>query len=280
MSTALATISDENGVVGTLMSAASLTARLQLITETMQANMKVGTDYGKIPGTPKPSLFKPGAEKLCTIFGIAPDYEAEDLSTADCVRIRVKCIGRQQGSNIILGSGIGECSSDEGKYKWRAPVCQQEFDETPADRKRTKWTKGRDKPYQQKQIRTEPADSANTVLKMAAKRAHVAMTLNVTGATAIFTQDLEDIPEENRSGGADEQQQGTRRQPQAKPQAAAAPLNEGQLKLLRGKMADAGMPDDQLCARFKISKVEDLPFSELNSALAFVADPQLEAAKQ
>ncbi|WDU83904.1 hypothetical protein [Caloramator sp. Dgby_cultured_2] len=31
--------------------------------------MKEGEDYGKIPGSPKPSLFKPGAEKLCNLYG-------------------------------------------------------------------------------------------------------------------------------------------------------------------------------------------------------------------
>lgn len=278
MSTAVATI-EQAGVVGELVSSASLTTRLQRIQQEMANNMEAGVDYGKIPGTPKPSLFKPGAEKLCALFQIAPDYEAEDLSTSDCVRIRVKCIGRQQGTNIILGSGVGECSSDEAKYKWRSPVCQQEFDETPADRRRVKWMKGRDKPYQQKQVRTEPADQANTVLKMAAKRAHVAMALNVTGATAIFTQDIEDAPRELREPADEPQQTTSRRQPQAKAQAAAAPLNEAQLKVLRGKMSDAGMPDEQLCARFKIAKVEELPFSELNAALAFVADPQLEAVQ-
>ena len=49
------------------------------------------------------------------------------------------------------------------------------------------------------QIRTEPADLANTILKMACKRAMIAMTLNVTAASDIFTQDIEDIPEELRT---------------------------------------------------------------------------------
>jgi hypothetical protein len=42
-------------------------------------------------------------------------------------------------------------------------------------------------------VRTEPADLANTVLKMACKRAKMAMVLNVTAASDCFTQDLEDL---------------------------------------------------------------------------------------
>ena len=34
--------------------------------------MKSGKDYGVIPGTDKPTLLKPGAEKLCSLFGLTP----------------------------------------------------------------------------------------------------------------------------------------------------------------------------------------------------------------
>ncbi|MCC7371086.1 MAG: hypothetical protein IT306_21910, partial [Chloroflexi bacterium] len=46
--------------------------------------------------------------------------------------------------------------------------------------------------------RVENEDTAsleNTVSKMAQKRAHIAATLNATGASRIFTQDLEDLPQ-------------------------------------------------------------------------------------
>jgi hypothetical protein len=218
---------------------------------------------------------------LCATFGIAPDYETEDLSTHDCIRVRVKCVGKQQGTEVVLGSGVGECSSDETKYKWRAPVCKQEFDETPADRRREKWMKSRSgSPYKAQQIRTEIADVANTILKMAAKRAHVAMALNVTGASAIFGQDMEDMPEELRPVAEDAPRQSTsRRTPQPRPDAPTV-ITEGQLKILRSKMADAGMSDEQLCHRFKVESVEQLQFNDLNAALAFVADPQADEGRQ
>ena len=57
------------------------------------------------------------------------------------------------------------------------------------------------------QVRTNPADIANTVLKMAKKRAQIDLTLTATAASDCFTQDVEDLPEElrdderGRSGG-------------------------------------------------------------------------------
>ncbi|MGA9670643.1 MAG: hypothetical protein WBQ94_15640 [Terracidiphilus sp.] len=48
------------------------------------------------------------------------------------------------------------------------------------------------------QVRQEPADLANTILKMAKKRSQIDATLTVTGASSMFEQDLEDLPEETR----------------------------------------------------------------------------------
>lgn len=275
----------DGGSAGEVVSAAALTSHLALIQAAMTSTMKEGIDYGTIPGTQKPTLYKPGAEKLCAMLHIAPDYETEDLSTHDCVRLRVKCIGSHQLTKTILGSGVGECSTDETKYKWRKPVCPQEFDETADDRKRKKWMPGRGgKAYCATQVRTEPADLANTVLKMAAKRAHIAMVLNVTGATAIFTQDIEDLPKELRPANVDEhgeiQEEETtqRRAPQARANATGA-INEQQLRTLQRKLDDAGMPVEQLCKRFKIDALASLQFNDLNQALAYVADPQMNEAK-
>jgi hypothetical protein len=39
----------------------------------------------------------------------------------------------------------------------------------------------------------DPMELDNTILKMAMKRAHIAATLNATGASRIFTQDVEDL---------------------------------------------------------------------------------------
>jgi len=160
-----------------------------VVQEVMQALMKPEIHFGKIPGTDKPSLFQPGADKLLMAFRIAPEFDIEDLSTADCVRYRVTCRGVHQTTGVTLGSCVGEASSNEEKYKWRRSVNDKEFDATPVTHRRVKFGKN----YDTKQVRTEPADVANTVLKMAEKRAKIGMTLNVTGASDMFGQDLEDL---------------------------------------------------------------------------------------
>lgn len=174
--------------------AVEIRAHVNLVQEVMQAVMKKDTHYGTIPGTPKPALYKPGAEVLAATFRIAVSYQTEDLSVADVVRYRVTAIGTHQTTGIVMGSGMGECSSAEEKYRWRKAVSKDEFNAAPADRRRVKYAKD----YSVNQVCTNPADLANTVLKMACKRAQVAMTLNVTAASDIFTQDIEDLPEELR----------------------------------------------------------------------------------
>jgi hypothetical protein len=182
------------------LTALAIRAQVNLVQEVMQATMQKDVHYGTIPGTPKPTLYKPGAEKLCMTFRIAPSYKVEDLSTADVVRYRVTAIGTHQGTGIVMGEGMGECSSGEEKYKWRKAVNVNEFNAIPEDRRRVKFGKQ----YDTNQVRTEPADLANTILKMACKRAQVAMTLNVTAASDIFTQDIEDLPEELRPNEPEE----------------------------------------------------------------------------
>lgn len=179
-------------------SAAEIRERVNLVQEVMRAVMKEGVHYGKIPGTPKPTLYKPGAEVLCVAFRIAPSYRVEDLSSDGVARFRVTCVGTHQVSGTVLGEGLGECSSAEEKYKWRKAICAEEFELTLDTMRRLKFGKGDRGIYKVTQIRTEAADQANTVLKMACKRAKVAMTLDVTAASDMFTQDIEDLPEELR----------------------------------------------------------------------------------
>ena len=187
------------------LTAADMRAKVNLVQEVMKAVMQgpskdnpAGVHYGVIPGTKKPSLYKAGAEVLCATFRIADKYEIEDLTVDGMARYRVRCIGTHQTTGIVLGEGMGECSSHEEKYKWRAAICQEEFDGTAANLRRIKFSKYQGIVEKKQQIRTESADQANTILKMACKRAKIAMTLNVTAASDIFTQDIEDLPEELR----------------------------------------------------------------------------------
>jgi len=175
--------------------AADIRAQVNLIQEVMRAVMKDGTHYGTIPGTQKPTLYKPGSEKILSTFHIAIEPIVTDLSTPDEARFRVETRATTQAGGAYLGSGIGEASSAEEKYKWRASVCREEWDATAEDRRRAVWKKGTDKPYQILQVRTNHADVANTVLKMAKKRSQIDVTLTVTAASDVFAQDIEDLPD-------------------------------------------------------------------------------------
>lgn len=154
--------------------------RTHAIQEVMKGVMKEGTHFGTIPGTPKPTLWKAGAEILALTFRLAPllesrvtvdDPEAEWTYTAtrrDGIVTGI-CIGFfeveatctiQGPSGEILSRCSARCNSREAKYRTLSLF-----------------------------------DIRNTVLKMAEKRAFVSAVLMATGASDIFTQDLEDFPE-------------------------------------------------------------------------------------
>lgn len=186
------------------LTASDVRSHVNLIQEVMRSVMKENTHYGIIPGSKKPTLYKAGSEVLLTTFRIAVDPEVTDLSTDDEICYRIKVIGTHQPTGTVIGSGIGECSSNEEKYKWREALCDEEYDAMPENQVRVKFKRkwnnqsSTSNIYQIKQIRTEPADLANTILKMAKKRAQVDLTLTATAASDIFTQDIEDLPEELR----------------------------------------------------------------------------------
>jgi len=118
------------------------------------------------------------------------------MSTNDVIRFRIRAAVSHQITGAFLGAGVGECSSNEEKYCWRNAVCQEEYNDTPEDRRRIKYKKNYGKVEKVQQVRTNPSDLANTILKMAKKRALVDGILTVTSASDCFTQDLEDLPEE------------------------------------------------------------------------------------
>jgi len=181
-------------------------------------------DYGVIPGTTKPTLYKPGADKLCELYGLADEYEVVgEYSREDWSAIpplfdyTIRCVLRSKRSGIAAASGMGSCNSYEGKYRWRdlkrkCPNCGQETVIKGKEEYGGGWIcwkkEGRSNGCGMKfsddderianQIvgRIENDDIAtlkNTILKMAKKRAKVDATLSATRSSGIFTQDMEDI---------------------------------------------------------------------------------------
>lgn len=107
------------------LTAADLRVQVNLVQDVMRSIMRPDVHFGVIPGTKKPSLYKPGAEVLCVTFRIADKYEVEDLSKDGIAHYRVRCLAIHQTSSMVLGEGMGECSSHEEKYKWRRAICKE-----------------------------------------------------------------------------------------------------------------------------------------------------------
>jgi hypothetical protein len=218
-------------------------------------------DFGKIPGTDKPTLLKPGAERLCIAFGgtarydiVASEidhdrdvkwvkrqkkwnnaYQGDRSFTWDEVegkslgayRYVVKCsLVRADGR--CLGDGLGSCSSYESKY---------------IDR---------------------PRDLENTILKMAEKRALVAACLNAFGLSDRFTQDVEDMHDV-----------ATKKQAEAVPETPPiTTINERQQKLIFARCKDANIDMNLLKKwiqeQFNVASTKDLTKPQMDQVLEFI----------
>lgn len=87
------------------------------------------TDYGKIPGTgnqPKKTLLKPGAEKLCSIFGLAPryvkeivveDWTGENHGGEPLFSYEYRC--QLYRGERFMGESIGSANTWETKHRYR-----------------------------------------------------------------------------------------------------------------------------------------------------------------
>lgn len=111
------------------LSPAVLTAieRRNMIVEAMQSTvMEKDKDFGTIPGTDKPTLLKPGAEKLCTIFGLhveTPEItkETEDWTGKDHGEpfFYYRVCQRLTRNGETIAAQMGSCNSWEKKYRYR-----------------------------------------------------------------------------------------------------------------------------------------------------------------
>jgi len=134
--------------------------------------LKVGTDYGTISNYSKPVLFKAGAEKICRYLQLtvtySVDHRYEDWKDGLFhYEVRVRLI--KLGSTAIAAEGIGSSNTRESYYASLSPY-----------------------------------SFANTVLKMAKKRALIDAVLNVSATSGIFTQDIEELPAKKVAQAKDE----------------------------------------------------------------------------
>jgi hypothetical protein len=178
------------------MSIQDAVARYNAVVEFTRKVMKSGKDYGVIPGTgDKPTLLKPGAEKLCSLFGLCPEFittdKIVDFSTG-LFYFEHRCDLYRNG--VKIASGIGSCNSKEKKYRYRNVMEWKATDEEKAQAIRVETRQGQRGPYKVYTIEnTEPFDLVNTISKMSQKRALIAATLVAANASEFYTQDIEDM---------------------------------------------------------------------------------------
>lgn len=174
------------------LSAKEVKAQVDLIQQVMDMVMVDGEHYGVVPGCGKKKvLLKAGAEKLASTFRLVINPIIEEKNDGDSITFTTRCEITGPNGNF-LGAGVGIASTKEEKFNWRKAVNEAEFNATPEDRRRLKYASSNGKDYTTLQIRTNPYDVANTVLKISKKRGMVDAVLSVTAASDIFTQDLEE----------------------------------------------------------------------------------------
>lgn len=192
--------------------AEELVERLEVIKQAQKQAMVPDVDYGVIPGTNKPTLLKPGAEKLSVLFQLDVQIVNDKLREGDHLTVTARATAYHAPTGIRLGYGEGICTTRERKYAYRQakPKCPSCGEETIFRSKKDGegwfcWKKkggcgaqfaGSDQKITGQETgdidNPDLPDLWNTVVKMAEKRARVDAVLAVTGASALFTQDVED----------------------------------------------------------------------------------------
>lgn len=147
------------------------------IREMQRAVLKHDVDYGTIPGTKKPSLYKSGAEWLLKWGRFAHRFEVVEVERDEGRRygITYRClVSALDAPEVVVATCDGYCG----------------YDEPDREAHVNKWGK---------QVERSPW---NTVIKMAQKRALIGATLQATGTSGLFTQDVEDYAQPSDSGSS------------------------------------------------------------------------------
>ena len=202
------------------MSVKQVRAQVDKILALQREVMQEGIHYGVVPGTEKPTLLQPGAQKLNLTFRCNAKFTTERLELPLGHREYIVEANIYHLSGRWVGQGHGSASTMESKHRWRnterkCPLCGKETVFKSKKEDSPGWFcwakkggcgaqfKAGDQTIEAQEIgkRENPdiADLYNTVLKMSVKRALVAASLNTFAASDIFTQDVEDLPPEQPS---------------------------------------------------------------------------------
>jgi ribosomal protein L37AE/L43A len=195
--------------------------RFQQIGNFVKSIMAENVDFGVIPGTKNKTLLKPGAEKLCTFFGLTKeveildkelDWTGQDHGGEPFFYMHYKI--RLSRNGRLIAEADGSANSWESKHRYRqgeykCPKCEKETIRRSSEDRGGGWycwakiggcgakfPKGDAAIESQvvgKRKNPDPADLVNTIQKMAYKRALIAATLVAVNASEYFTQDMDDL---------------------------------------------------------------------------------------
>jgi len=208
----------------------------------IKAKLHEGHDYGVIPGTEKPTLLKPGAEKMIKLLGLADLYEIIE-KTLDWDKpfffYEIKCVLKRIKDGAVVSEGLGSCNSMEDRFRWRwlfknqlrrdHLVEQKEKEKTvlvpnPEIITKSIYSKKKDQWYTQYRTDNENIHSlVNTIMKMAEKRAMVDAALHAGRLSDLFSQDLEDIYHEVEVEAPKEEPKPEKKKPGPKPKTEPEP---------------------------------------------------------
>lgn len=199
------------------------------IVDFIQNAFVYGLDWGVVNGIDKPMLFKSGAERVKTWFGFVPtfpidyrtmvlDWTGKEHDGEPFFFYEYLC--RINWGGHVVGEAIGSCNSWETKYRYRGghltcPNCgateirKSKYPPRSDPNAPPGWycwaNKGGcgaefahdDPAITEQQVgkikNPDPADVANTVNKMAQKRAFVSAVIMAAGIGGIFSPDAEDF---------------------------------------------------------------------------------------
>ena len=190
---------DSSGASEMAIRLGEMTTKLDLVQKFFKQVMVKELDYGIIPGTDKPTLYKPGAEKLCELYGFAPIVKAKndtrDFKTGYYLsEITMQIVHRKTGT--IIAEGVGEASSYESKYRYRwvyESDVPKSLDKEALVNKIFKNKKTGVEYAKYRIENTDLIDQWNTILKMAKKRALVDAVLSATRSSSIFSQSEDEM---------------------------------------------------------------------------------------
>lgn len=196
------------------------------IAKIKRACLKDEVHYGTIPGTPRPSLYQPGAEFFNRMTDLRPDYEVQrevmDLGEdrPPMIRYQVLCrlVHRVTGEEFCQGWGSSSTWERKHRYRFSGRVCPSCGQETimrskypDRETQDIGWYCNKNRGGCGGNFRSDdqavagqdlgqvenpdPHDLDNTVLQYACKRAYVKATRTGHNLSELFTQDIEDDPQ-------------------------------------------------------------------------------------